>query len=201
MKVALLRTVAGVYLLLSLSRGLAAEEPGGNNKPCQLETSAFMLFNLLPDPGDFYQLSLGYRLDRRDVLFLGGTTWKYHAPLGIGYGSSVDEYPGYVRAFGLGLGYQRFIWKGLFASVYATPFLQKFYASDDRYLQSGLQLFLQAQLGYQLDVFKGRLFLKPALSFDYWPVNTNLPDAFRQVEGDWPDFVPAELHLNIGFSF
>lgn len=180
---------------------IVAEEPEGRGHPCQIETSAFMLLNFLPDPGDYYQLGLGYELADKSVLFLNGRTWKYHAPLGIGYGSSDDDYPGYVRAFGLGVGYQRFVWKGLFASLYATPFLQNFSASDNSLLRSGFQLFLQAQIGYQIGLAKGRFFLKPALSFNYWPVNTNLPDSFQGLEDKWPNFVPAEFNLNLGFAF
>ncbi|PKL26180.1 MAG: hypothetical protein CVV47_03360 [Spirochaetae bacterium HGW-Spirochaetae-3] len=160
----------------------------------------------MPDPGDFYQLSLGYRLDDKNILFFNGLTWKYPAPLGIplydsSFGSADEEYPGYVRAFGFGVGYQRFIWEGLFASLYATPFLQKFYTSDNQYLNSGFQLFLQGQLGYQIDFFKGRLYLKPALSFNYWPVNTDFPDTFQQKEKNWPNYIFFEPHLNIGFRF
>jgi hypothetical protein len=174
--------------------------------PWQVETSAWMIANLFPDPGDFYQLCLGYQPDEKTVLFLNGITWKYRAPLGIpmydpSFGSPDEAYPGYVRAFGLGVGYQRFIWKGLFASLYVIPFLQNFYSSDDRYLRSGLQLYLQAQLGYQIDLFKGRFFLKPALYANCWPVNTNFPDTFLQKERSWPNYQAFEPHLNFGFRF
>jgi hypothetical protein len=193
-------------LTLPWGLSLAAEAPAGGEPRCTLETSAWMIANLLPDPGDFYQLCLGYRLDEKSSLFLNGITWRYGAPLGIAmydpsFESPDEDYPGYVRAFGLGLGYQRFVWKGLFASLYATPFLQNFYSSDDQRIQSGFQLYLQAQLGYQLDLFKGRMFLKPAVYINYWPVNTNFPDAFQQKERDWPNYQLFEPHLNIGFAF
>jgi hypothetical protein len=193
-------------LLILCSLALAAEEPGKKNAPCLVETSAWMIANLLPDPPDFYQLCLGYQLDEKTTLFLNGITWKYPGPLGIpmwdpSFDSPDEEYPGYVRAFGLGLGYQRFVWKGLFASLYAIPFLQNFYASDDQRIQSGFQLYLQAQLGYQIDLFKGRVFLKPAVYVNYWPVNTNFPDSFQQKEKNWPNYQPFEPHLNIGFRF
>ena len=199
------RIAAGFFFGLSffLTFPLAADEP--DDAPCLVETSVWMIANLMPDPPDFYQLSLGYRLDEKNIIFLNGLTWKYGAPLGIPFGpdfeSPDEEYPGYVRAFGVGVGYQRFIWKGFFATFYATPFLQNFYAEDDRLLKSGFQLFLQMHLGYQFDFFKGRLYLKPALSFNYWPVNTNLPDTFQQQEKDWPNYFMFEPHLNIGFRF
>jgi hypothetical protein len=202
------RRSAGFLLILAMSCGLSlsAKEPDYQNSPCMLETSAWMIADLTPDSPDFYQLCIGYQLDDKSALFLNGITWKYPAPLGIPmwdprFDSPDEEYPGYVRAFGLGLGYQRFIWKGLFASLYAIPFFQKFYTSGDQYIQSGFQLYLQTQLGYQIDLFGGRLFLKPAIYLNYWPVDTNFPEAFRQKEKNWPNYQPFEPHLNIGFRF
>jgi hypothetical protein len=202
------RRLPGILFVLSLLCGfsLSAEVPARVDRPCTVETSLWMLANLFPDPPDFYQLCLGYQLDGKSTLLLNGITWKYRAPLGIPmYDSSFDspeeEYPGYVRAFGLGLGYQRFVWKGLFASVYAIPFLQKFYSSDDRHLRSGFQLYLQAQLGYEIEFFKRRFFMKPALYVNYWPVNTNFPEDFRRKEEAWPNYQLVEPHLNIGYRF
>jgi len=184
---------------------VAADESGSEDHPCMLETSVWMIANMLPDPPDFYQLNFGYRLDEKSVLHLNGITWKYWAPTGIPmydpqFGSPDEEYPGYVRAFGLGAGYQRFMWKGLFASAYAIPFMQNFYTIDDQLIQSGFQLYLQAQLGYQIGFFSDRFFIKPALYLNYWPVNTNFPEAFQQKEKNWPNY-SLEPHLNIGFRF
>lgn len=207
MGMAFRKTVVGCFCVVSFIVGfsLSAEEIGGTNNPCQVETSAFMVMNAMPDPGDFYQLSLGYRLDEKNILYINGITWKYAAPLGIPWGPSKEspdeEYPGYVRAFGLGLGYQRFLWNGLFASLSATPFLQKFYTSDDDFINSGFQLFLMGQVGYQIDLFKGRVYLKPAVSFNYWPVNTNFPENFQQKENNWPNYFCFEPFLNIGIRF
>jgi hypothetical protein len=208
MKTAFCRIVAGFSLILAFSCvfTLAAEESDSVKAPCIVETSAWMIANCMPNPPDFYQLSLGYQLDEKNTLFLNGITWKYGAPLAIPmwdpkWESPSENYPGYVRAFGVGVGYQRFIWKGLFASLYATPFLQNFYTSDNELIQSGFQLYLQAQLGYQIDFFKGRFFLKPAVYVNYWPVNTNFPDSFQQKEKNWSKYQPFEAHLNFGFRF
>jgi len=194
-----------VLLLVVCSLSTAAEEIKCESNKCQLETSVWMIANLFPDPGDFYQLSFGYQLDEKNILFLNGLTWKYSAPLGIPYGpdfgSTDEEYPGYVRAFGMGLGYQRFLWKGLYTTVYATPFVQNFYSNSDKLLDTGFQLFLQLQTGYQINFFKGKMFIKPALSVNYWPVNTNFPDSFKQKEKNWPSYFLFEPHLNIGFTF
>lgn len=184
---------------------LAAEETVSDSFPCMVETSVWMIANLMPEPPYFYQFSFGYQLDDKNSLFLNGLTWTYPAPTGIPmwdpqFESPDEEYPGYVRAFGLGIGYQRFVWKKLFASLYAIPFMQNFYASDDQFIQSGFQLYLQTQLGYQIDLFKGRLSIKPAIYANYWPVNTNIPDAFQEKEKGWPNY-SFEPHLNIAFHF
>ncbi len=204
----LCRRLSGFLVIFSVFCGgsLAAQEPESDDAPCQVETSLWMFMNVMPDSPDFYQLCLGYRLDEKNTLFLNGITWKYPAPLGIpmydpNFDSPDEEYPGYIRAFGIGVGYQRFIWNGLFASLYATPFLQNFYAIDDEYIQSGFQLYLQAQFGYQIDFLKGRLFLKPAIYLNYWPINTNFPEGFQQKEKNWPNYQPFEPHLNIGIRF
>jgi len=199
---------AGFILAVSLfgSSALAAEGSESVDAACMVETSAWMLANFLPDPGDFYQLCFGYQLDEKNVLLLNGITWKYGAPLGIAmfdpsFDSPDEDYPGYVRAFGLGLGYQRFVWKDLFAALYAIPFAQDFYTREDEYIQSGFQLYLQVQMGYQFDIGRGRFFLKPAIYMNYWPIDTNFPEAFRLKEEKWPSFQPFEPHLNFGFRF
>lgn len=198
-------SVLGFALLVFLGLPLAAEETASDGFPFMVETSVWMIANLLPDPPDFYQLSLGYQLDDKNSIFLNGITWTYPAPIGIpmwdpAFESAAVEYPGYVRAFGLGVGYQRFIWKGFFASLYAIPFMQNFYTSDDQRIQSGLQLYLQTQLGYQIAFFRDLFFIKPAIYLNYWPVNTNFPDAFQEKEKGWPNY-SIEPHLNIGFRF
>ena len=208
MKGRFFRKLAGLFLILSLFCGfsLAAEEQDGGDTPCLVETSAWMIANLLPDPGDFYQLCLGYQLDEANTLLVNAITWKYGGPLGITlwdpqFDSTAEKYPGYVRAFGLGLGYQRFVWEGLFVAVYAMPFYQNFYTAANEYLQSGFQLYLQAQVGYQIDFFGGRFFIKPAVYVNCWPINTNFPASFREKEKNWPSYQPFEPHLNFGFRF
>lgn len=203
-RIRLLGSLLAIYMACGLAAGAqGAVNPGPR---CLVETSPWILANLGPDSPDFYQLCLGYRLDERSTLFLDGITWRYGAPLGIpmwdpAFESPSQDYPGYIRAFGLGLGYQALLWKGLFASVHAIPFLQDFHAQDGSLIQSGFQLYLQAQLGYQIDLFKGRMYIKPSVYVNYWPVNTNFPAAFQAKESIWPNYQPLEPHLNIGFRF
>jgi hypothetical protein len=171
-----------------------------------MSTSLWSLANLGEDPADFYELNFGYRLTSKDAIILNATTWKYPEPLGIPYGhkdkyAKTKEYDGYIRAFGVGVVYQRFVWKHLFTNVHVNGFLQNFYNDQNEKLQSGFQLYLQFRVGYKWEMFDDRFFIEPAISFNYWPVNTNFPDDFKQVEKEWPDYFLFEPHLNIGINF
>lgn len=163
-------------------------------------SSLFLLGNFASgDPVYFYQLNYGYRLTPKDNLICEAITWTYYEPLGT-YGSSETLYPGKIRAYGVGLGYQRFYWKNSFTTVEATPFIQQFYDTDDNKIQKGFQLYLQFIVGYRFEFFKKRLFAEPAYAIKYWPVNTNFPTSFEIIEKGAPKY-KFEPSLNIGVTF
>lgn len=164
-----------------------------------MSSSLFSLLNLAPDPADFYQIGYGYFLTTRDVILIEAITWKYSEPLGT-YGSGDDFYPGKVKAYGIGLGYQRFLWKNLFTTVEPTCFLQQFYDVDNKKIQKGFQLYLQFIVGYRFEFFKERLFIEPAYAIKYWPVNTNIPASFEAVESGAPKY-KFEPGLIFGIRF
>lgn len=171
-----------------------------------ISTSLWSIANLFPDPADFYELNYGYRFTKKDALIINATTWKYPEPLGIPFtndkkNNNTEEYPGYIRAFGIGAIYQKYIWKQLYTSAHANAFIQNFQDKNDEYLQSGFQLYLQFRIGYRINIFRKRFFLEPALSFNYWPINTNFPDSFSAKEKNWPNYFLFEPHLNFGINF
>lgn len=170
-----------------------------------LGTSLWSIANLFPDPGDFYELDYGYRFTAKDVVMVRAITWKYNTPLGIPYGPSFEspneEYPGFARAVGMGVGYQRYLWKGLFVAGHSTFFFQQFRHPDKQKIQNGFQLFLQAQTGYRFPLFRNRCYIEPSIAFNYWPVNTNFPASFLLKEATWPNYFLFEPHLNIGVNF
>ena len=89
-----------------------------------LGSTIFLLGNFAPgDPPYFFQLNYGNHLTLKDVIIVEAITWTYYEPLST-YESSDELYPGKIRAFGIGVGYQRFHWKNLYSTVQATPFLQ-----------------------------------------------------------------------------
>jgi len=164
-------------------------------------SSLWLVGNLAPgDPPNFFQLNYGYRLTRREVIIVEAITWTYYEPEGT-YGSSDEKYPGKIRSSGVGIGYQRFFWKNLYSSVQANPFLQQYYDSDDKRIQNGFQLFLQLRWGYRFELFEDRWFIEPSLAFNYWPVNTNMPESFKDVERETPDYFLFEPGLHFGYTF
>ena len=177
------------------------EEPDSTYRRHFIGSSLFVLLNLAPDPGDFYQLDYGYWLTTKDAIIIEAITWKYHAPLGIPYGSSVESYPGYVRAYGIGVDYKRFLWKRFYSTVHATPLLQYFFNSENEKIQNGFQLFLQLRIGYHLELFKNRFYLEPSVAFNYWPINTNFPTSFAKIESKWPNYFLFEPGLHFGMKF
>jgi hypothetical protein len=163
-------------------------------------SSLFLLGNIdTGDPVYYGQLNYGYRLTPKDNILVEANTWTYYEPLGT-YGSSEEMYPGKVFAVGVGLGYQRFMWKNSFASVVATPMLQRFYDTDDKRIQDGFQLYVQGTVGYRLEFFKHRWFIDPAFGITLWPVNTNFPDDFAAVESGKPKY-KLEPRANFGYRF
>lgn len=161
-------------------------------------SSIFLLGNI-GDSVNFAQLNYGYQLTHKDLITAEVITWTYYEPLGT-FGSSEKFYPGKVRAYGIGLGYQRFLWKKLYATVEPTFFLQQFYDTDNEKIQKGFQLYLQFIVGYRIEFFKKRMFIEPALALKYWPVNTNFPASFAVIESGKPKYI-FEPGLNIGVKF
>ena len=170
------------------------------NHPHSIGISLFMIMNLFPDPAAFYQINYGYRLTQKDAIVVEAKTWTYYEPVGT-YGSSEEMYPGKVIAYGVGVGYQRFFWKNLYSTVQATPFLQQYYDSEDEKIQKGFMLYLQLRVGYRFEFLKKRLFLEPSFVCNYWPVNTNMPPSFADIESGSPNYFLFEPGLNFGFKF
>lgn len=173
---------------------------------CFVSTSAFMIGNVVDDsePPAFYQLNVGYRITPKDIIILEAITWKYYAPLGIPYASKSDKmenFPGYIQDFGIGLAYQRFIWKGLYSTVHTTPFVQHYYSMNGDKIKTGFQLFTTLRLGYHISLFKDRFFVEPSVACTYWPINTNLPESFAKQEDKWPNYFLFEPGLHVGFNF
>jgi len=207
MKKIILTTIAVVIVTtLAFSQENITTEPISNqsekldlHRKHSIGASLWMLANFFPDPGDYYLLTYGYELTPKDRVFVEFNTWKYSEPMGT-YGNSEEFYPGFVRTYGIGAGYQRFHWKGLFTAAEATPFIKQYYDKDDKKTQKGFQLYLQLIAGYRFEFFKKRWYVEPAYAIKYWPVDTNVPNDFAEIEDGKPKY-KFETSINFGFMF
>lgn len=201
------RTVLLLVLLL-IAFGIAKgqqNQADTNFRRHFIGTSGFMLFNLMPNPPSFYQLNVGYWLTKKDVISIEAKTWTYNFPLGIPYGDDFEapewEYPGYIREYGVGVAYQRFLWKGLYTAIHAAGFKQKYVDTSGNKIQNGFQLFMTGRLGYHVRLFKDRFFIEPSIAVTHWPINTNTPESFAKQERGWPNYFLFEPGFHLGYKF
>ena len=166
----------------------------------------FMLGNLSPtNKPDFVQLNFGYRITPKDVVSIEAKTWKYAWSLGIPYGTSFqapeEEFPGYVREYGIALAYQRFWWKGLYTAIRIMNARQTFVDDDGNKIKNGYQMFNSYRLGYQLKFFKNKFFIEPSVAITHRPVHTKMPESFARLNDKWPSYFLGEPGLHFGFNF
>lgn len=168
-------------------------------------STLFLVYNLFPNPPSYYQINYGYRINPKNVISIEAITWTYKGPLGIpygpDYGSSATNYPGSVTSLGIGLAYKRFLWKRMYTSIHATPFMQTYKDANKKKMQKGFQLFNTLRFGYQFKFFNNRIFLEPSIAFTNWPINTNLPDSFKVEEDKWAKYFLFEPGLHFGVNF
>ena len=168
----------------------------------------FLLGNLSStNPPNFVQFNFGYRITGKDVITLEPKTWKYAWPNGINplfsksYGKPEEEFPGYIREFGLSVAYQRFLWKGLYAELNIMPGWQKFVNEEGDKIDNGFQIFNTYRVGYHIKLFKDRFFIQPSIAITHRLCHTAMPDGFKQLDDKWPKFVFGEPGLHFGFNF
>jgi len=202
------RTLSLCILFIALgANALFAQAYTSDETPKKhfVSSSFFMLFNLLPNPPSFYQLNYGYRFSPKDALIVEAITWKYNAPLGIPYGPSYEQpeerFPGYARDYGVGLAYQRFLYKGFYSMSHAMPFYQEYRNPDKGKIGTGFMLFLTQRFGYHVKLFNNQLFVEPSVAITHWPINTNMPESFQKLENKWNNYFLFEPGLHVGIKF
>ncbi len=203
----ILQIVLAFVLTSSLKVYAQDTQKDSTYKKWFIGSSLYMLGNLIPNdqnPPEYVQLNVGYRITSKDVVSIRFKRSIYAWPLGIPFGPSFDKpgenYPGHARIIAPTIGYQRFLYKGVYTSIYALNAFEKYLDKEKKKIGNGYTLYLDFYLGYQFKFFKKRLFFEPAIGVSYWPLRTNVPDAFKQVEKKWPNhfFQPG---LDFGFNF
>lgn len=156
-----------------------------------------------------YEFHFGYKLTSKDKIEVKFATWELFEPLGIQLWDSShllqesSYYPGRLQEYGIGLCYQRILWKGLFAAIEILPLMQSYLDENNDKLSGGFRLYTSYHLGYQFSFFHERVFITPQIQCNYWPIMTDGPDSFKSVEkNNWnKNIVLFEPNIYIGINF
>jgi hypothetical protein len=153
-----------------------------------------------------YEFHFGYKITSKDKIGIKVATWKLFEPMGIPFWDPLlmkksEFYPGRLRESGIGVTYQRMLWKGLFTSIEILPLLKTYLDENNKKIGNGFKLYTTYHLGYHIPLFKGRLFIEPQIHCNYWPIDTNIPQGFEEKERKWNNYFLFEPNLYIGISF
>ena len=149
-------------------------------------------------------------LDNKNIVGVKFATWRLFQPMGIlwwdGLLDKVDSetefYPGHVRETGIGISYQRMLWKGLFATVEVLPQYKTYLDEDNNKIGNGFKLYNSFHLGYHLDFGKKkRFFIEPQIHSQFWVFDTNTPEGFKQLDDKWKNYFLFEPNLYFGVNF
>ena len=153
-----------------------------------------------------YEFHLGYQLTPQDKVGIKVATWKMYAPMGMPMKEQLkfdenNNYPGRLRETGIGVTYQRIMWKGLFCTIEILPQLKTYLNEDDKNNSFGFKLYTSYHLGYHISLFKDRMFVEPQIQCQYWPIDTNIPQGFMEKDKGWNNYFLFEPNLYIGIRF
>lgn len=198
----------GFVLMLTANSQINAQyaQEDSTYKKWFIGSTAFLLGNFAPtNRPDFVQFNLGYRLTGKDVVSLELKTWKYGWSLGIPYGKSYEapeeQFPGYIREFGIALAYQRYLYKGLYTGIHVMNAWQSFVDDTDQKIDKGYQIFNTYRMGYHFKLFHDRFFIEPSIAVTHRAYHTRMPDSFKQMDDQWTKFFFGEPGLHFGFNF
>lgn len=155
------------------------------------------------------ELHFKYELDDKNILGLKFATWRLFQPMGILWWdglldkveSQSEFYPGHLRETGLGISYQRKLWKGLFATVEVMPQLKTYLDMNGSKISNGFKLYTSYHIGYHIPFFKNRMFIEPQIHCQNWMIDTNTPSQFKELDNKWRKYFLFEPNIYLGVKF
>lgn len=156
------------------------------------------------------ELHVKCELDAKNIVGVKLATWRLFQPMGIQWwdglkdkiDSETEFYPGYLRETGIGISYQRMLWKGLFASVEVLPLYKTYLDLDDKKIANGFKLYNSYHVGYHFAFGKKKqFFIEPQFHCNVWHFDTNTPESFKQLDNKWDSYFLFEPNLYIGIKF
>jgi len=156
------------------------------------------------------ELHVKRELDAKNIVGVKFATWRLFQPMGIQWwdgltdkiDSETEFYPGYLRETGIGISYQRMLWKGLFASVEVLPQYKTYLDLNNKKIANGFKLYTSYHIGYHFAFGKKKqFFIEPQVHCQNWMIDTNTPEEFKQLDNKWDSYFLFEPNLYIGIKF
>lgn len=156
------------------------------------------------------ELHFKYELDAKNIIGVKFATWRLFQPMGILWWdglldkveSGTEYYPGHLRETGLGISYQRMLWKGLFTTAEVLPQLKTYVDLDKNKIGNGFKLYTSLHLGYHLAFGKKKqFFVEPQIHCQTWLIDTNTPSDFKELDNQWKNYFLFEPNLYVGIKF
>jgi hypothetical protein len=155
------------------------------------------------------ELHFKYNLDSKNIIGVKFATWRLFQPMGILWRdglldkleSQTEFYPGYLSEAGLGITYQRLLWKGLFATVEILPQIKTYLNEDNSKITNGFKLYTSYHIGYHIPFFKKRMYIEPQIHCQNWMIDTNTPSQFKALDRKWKNYFLFEPNLYLGVKF
>lgn len=151
-----------------------------------------------------------HQLDSKNIIGLKFASWRLFQPMGIQWwdglldkvDSGTEFYPGYLRETGIGITYQRMLWKGLFASIEVLPQHKTYLDLNNKKIANGFKLYTSYHVGYHIAFGKKKqFFVEPQFHCQKWMFDTNTPEEFKQLDNKWKSYFLFEPNLYVGFKF
>jgi hypothetical protein len=153
-----------------------------------------------------YEFHFGYKITPKDKIEIKVATWKLFEPMGIQLWDPLlkkesEWYLGRIKESGIGIAYQRLLWKGLFASIEILPLKKTYLDENNKKIDDGFKLYTSYHIGYHVPLFKDRLYIEPQIHCNYWPIDSKGPQGFEEKESKWNNYFLFEPNLFIGVNF
>jgi hypothetical protein len=116
--------------------------------------------------------------------------------------SESEYYPGHVRTMGIGLSYQRMLWKGLFATAELLPQFLTYTDLEGDKIGNGFKLYSSYHLGYHIAFGKKKhFFIEPQINCMLWTSDKEAPKEFKQLNDKWRNYFLLEPQVYLGWKF
>jgi hypothetical protein len=216
MKFGKLMTIAGMMAICSfpafgrksIQTPMSSVKGTASDYKFSVSTTYLTFDNFGPEATNIcmYEFHFGYKLTPKDKIEIKVASWKLFEPMGIPLWDPLlmkksEWYPGRIKENGIGVSYQRYLWKGLFAAIEILPLWKTYLDENNKKIDDGFKLYTTYHLGYHIPLFKDRFYIEPQIHCNYWPIDTKGPRGFEEKESKWKKYFLFEPNIFIGVNF